>query len=157
MSAAGYWLPLGATMVMAGDMASGIRLIEDSTERIAGWGQTIARAYGHVTLGAVYLEMATGKELPPPAVILRNLGFLLRTLPFAAAKARRHLEAAVAECRRLDAPYYLAASLTSLGRLHKAKGRPGEAKACFEEARPIAKAVDMPALVDQIDAAVADL
>ena len=94
MIAAAYWLPLGATMVMAGDMARGIRLIEDSTGRMAGWGQPLAHGFGHATLGAVYLEMATGKERPPLSVILPNLGFLLRTLPVVAAKARRHLEAA---------------------------------------------------------------
>ena len=157
MIGAAYWLPLGATLVMAGDMTRGIRLIEASTERMAGWGQPLARGFGHMNLGAVYLELATSKERPPLSVILRNLGFLLRTIPFAATKARRHLEAAVAEFRRLDVPYFLAASLYNLGLLHEAKGKPGEAKACFEEARPIAEAVEMTTLVEQIDAAFADL
>ena len=155
MIAAAYWLPLGATLVMAGRMAEGIRLIEDSTERMAGWGQTLARAYGHATLGQIYLAMATSTEKPPWAVIWKNLGFLLRTQPFAAAKARRHLEAAMAEFRRLDAPLFIAANLHALALLHQAKGRTDKARACLEEARPIAASVEATALLENVDAALA--
>ena len=156
MIAGAFDLPLGATMVMAGDMAKGIRFIEEATERMAGWGQTIAHAFGHATLGQIYLEMAIGRERPEFSVILRNIGFLIRTMPFAAAKARRHLEAAIDDFRRLDAPYFIAANLSNLGLLHASKGRSAEAKACFEEARSIAAAVEAGALVNNIDAALAD-
>ena len=47
--------------------------------------------------------------------------------------------------------------LYKLKLIHKAKGSHGEAKACFEEARSIAEAVEMTTQVGQNDAAFADL
>ena len=156
MTALAFWLPLGATMVVAGRMAEGIRLIEDSAERMADWGQTMARAYGDFYLGQVYLAMATSTETPTWAVIRQNLGFLLKTLPFASSKARSHLDAALVEYRRLEMPQFTAATLLALALLHRAKKRTDAATACLEEARPIAAAVEATAIVDQIDAALAD-
>ncbi len=150
-------LPYGAALVGTGEMARGTRLIAEAADRIARLGQPFAHAYGEWILGEIYLRMVLGEERPPLPIILRNLGFLLRTLPVAARKARRHIEAAVEHARRLDMPSRLAMSLYSLGLLHKAKRRPAEARACLEEARPIAASVEAATLVDQIDAALQSL
>jgi class 3 adenylate cyclase/tetratricopeptide (TPR) repeat protein len=152
-----FHLPYGLALVMSGRMAEGVRYIEDSARRYTDLGQPFADAWAHYYLGEIYLQMALGTERPTLTVILRNLGFVLRTVPVAAAKARRNLAAAAEQFRALDTPGTLAMSLYSLGLLDSAKKRPQEARAHLAEARDLAAAVEAEALVDKIDAALAGL
>ena len=89
--------------------------------------------------------------------MLRNLPFLLRTLPFAKAKARRCLESALDGFRGFDCPSFVARCLYDLGLLDKTGKRAGEARAKFDEAREIAASVEATNLVTDIDAALAEL
>ncbi len=148
---------IGVRTVIAGEMARGVRVIEDTAARFTAMGQTIIHPAGDDFLGRVYLQMAIGGETPPLSVMLRNFWFLLRTLPAVKKKARRCIESAAAQHRAFDMPSSLAHNLYSLGLLDKAKKRPAEARARFEEAREIADSVEAAALVRQIDAALADL
>lgn len=148
-------LPYGLALVLSGEMARGVRRIEAAIERYAAWGQPFARAVGNWYLGQVYFTLASGGERPPLAVLWRNLGFLLRTVPFAARLARRHLEAAAAEFRRLDNPFSAADSLLQLGLLHQATRRPVEARARLEEARALAAPTGAAGLRERIDTALA--
>jgi tetratricopeptide (TPR) repeat protein len=150
-------VPYGLGLVSAGALAEGVRWIESAAERYAAWGQPFARGYRHAVLGQIYLKMAQGGPRPPLAMVLRNLGFLIRAVPFAGRRARRHLEAAVREFRRLDIPFSLAESLFHLALLHQAKGRSREARACLEEARAVAAAMEASPLCERIDAARASL
>lgn len=147
----------GLAMMLNGDLAGGVRWIKDAMQRMHGWGHVVTAASGNLYLGEIYLKMALGEDKPPTAVLLRNVGFLLRMLPFAAAKARRHLETAVALCREYDMPALLSWSLLDLGRLQVARKRHAEARACLDEARALAQSVDQPVLIDRIDQALARL
>ncbi len=146
-------LPYGLAQVMAGDIAKGIHWIEETTRQCVERGQVAARAFGELYLGLIHLEMAIAGDRPPLVVILRNLGFILRTAPFAAARARRHLEAAEREYRRLDIPSHLAFVLYNLALLDSAKKRADDALARLTEARAIAESVEATALAKKIDAA----
>ncbi len=148
---------LGVGTVLKGDMAGGVRMIEDAAREADAWGQTAARPFGDLFLGETYLQMAIGGVKPPLAVMLRNLPFLLRTLPFAKAKARRCLKSALAAFRDMDVPSYIARCLYDLGLLDKAVKRTGAARARFDEAREIAASVEASALVADIDVAMAEL
>ena len=149
--------PYGLALLSAGSFGEGVRWIETAAKRYAAWGQPFAHYYGHGVLGQIYLTMALGGQRPPLAVMLRNLGFLARTAPFAARLARRHLEAAVQECRRLDILFGLANALFHLGLLHQAKRRTREARVCLDEARAVAATAEAAALCEQIDAARSSL
>jgi hypothetical protein len=110
-----------------------------------------------MNLGEIYLQMALGKEKPPPGVLLRNLGFILRTAPFAARKARRHLMDALRIFRELDAPSAVAWALMDLGILETARKKSSEARIHLEEARVLARSVDASGLSGKIDEALASL
>jgi hypothetical protein len=108
-------------------------------------------------MGEINLEMAAAEEKPPLAVMRRNFWFLLKTLPFAAGKARRHLEAAGAFFREYDMPALLSWSLMDLGRLQLAKKQYDKARASLDEARSSAETAEEPSLIQRIDALTADL
>jgi tetratricopeptide (TPR) repeat protein len=157
MTVAPLKMVLGVGRVMLGDMARGMRAIEDATAAAEQLGQTIARPYGDLFQGETYLQMAIGGEKPPLSVMLRNLPFLLRTLPFATRKSRRCLESALDGFRTLESPSFIARCLYDLGLLDRAGKRTAEARANFVEARGIADSVEATTLVDQIDATLPSL
>ncbi|MDP6604004.1 MAG: hypothetical protein QGG17_07410, partial [Rhodospirillales bacterium] len=150
-------LPYGLALAMNGDLAQAVRWIDESGQRFAEWGFAAGPATADLYLGEIYLEMAIGAEKPPWSVMRRNLWFLLRSVPVAGAKARRHLEGAAAFFGEADMPALHAWALLDLGRLDAAKRRGDRARAYFEEARPIAESVHEPALVERIDQAMAAL
>ena len=131
----------GASMSLTGRLGAGIRWIHEAIHRIEEWGNPHMPALGYMILGEIYLQMATSAEKPPLPVIVRNLGFVVTNVPFAARKARRYLEEAIRRCRSIDMPGHLARSLLDLGLLHKARRRIPELRACFTEALAIAEAV----------------
>jgi tetratricopeptide (TPR) repeat protein len=135
----GVEIPYGAAMALAGEMQAGVSWIEDSIERFRKWGNKSQPAFGHLVLGEIYLQMALGKNKPPLGVMIRNLGFILPNLPFAARKARQHLERAVRECREIDVPANLARGLWDLALLYRFQKRTDEARACLIKASVIAK------------------
>ena len=150
-------LPYGLALVMNGRMAEGVRYIENTTRHYADLGQPVAEPWANYYLGEIYLQMALGTERPPLSVILSNLGFILRTVPFAARLARRHLEASEEQYRDFDIPLQLAMSLYSLGLLDTAKKQPDQARAKLREARDIAASIDASLLCDKIDEALASI
>ena len=129
-------------------------MIERMIREFGEMGNRGSSLLGNMVLGEIYLEVALGEEKPPLKVLLRNLGFVLRTVPFAKAKARRHLSLALAEARRMDAPSFAARILYDLGRLSRAQKRGPEAEAAFAEARALAETAEAPALLAKIDAAL---
>jgi hypothetical protein len=74
--------------------------------------------------------------------MLRNIGFVLTNIPFAASKSRRYLEEAIRRCRNIDMPGHLARALVALGLLNLARNRTAEARSCLLEASVIAESVN---------------
>lgn len=147
----------GVDMVLRGEMAAGVRTIDDTERRFSALEQTLIHISADSFLGEIYLRMATGKEKPPISVMRKNWLFLLRTLPVAARKARRHFESLTAQARAFDTPFNLASGLYGLARLDIAKKRHDDARTRLEEARAVAQSVEATALVDKIEASLATL
>jgi tetratricopeptide (TPR) repeat protein len=147
----------GLAMLLEGDLAGGVGWIEDAQKRFDSLGNVAATASCDLFLGGIFLEMATGEEKPPLSVMRRNLWFLLRTLPFALRRARRHLESALHVYRQYDMPALQAWALMDLGRLHAARKHAADARACLDEALPLARSVEVPGLIERINRALAAL
>ena len=85
-------------------------------------------------LGKAYLRMALGEGKINLSIMLKNLGFLLKTFPFAARRAESHLTKAIEVAQEIDAKGTLASAHLDLGNLHKAKGRSEQARKHMTEA-----------------------
>jgi len=64
----------------------------------------------------------------------RNIGFLVKNVPFAAKKSESHFNKAIEISREIGAKGFLAQSYLYLGLLHKVKKRKSPAKECISEA-----------------------
>ena len=153
----GVDFPYGAALALAGEMNAGVGVAEEAIRRFTAWGTAAPPAFGHMFLGELYLRMLQRGTRIPLRTLLRNLGFLLRSRPFAARKARHHLEEAIRIARSAGVPAVLARCLMNLGILEHAQKRSEDAARHLEEARQIAESVDLQGLLDKIRAALAAL
>ena len=85
-------------------------------------------------LGRIYKQIAEGAGPLSPAMIAKNIGFLLKNVPFAAKKAESHFQKAINLAQEIGAKGFLGQAKLELGLLHKIKGRTDEARKCISDA-----------------------
>jgi len=147
-------IPCGIAMVGTGDYAGGVADLENTLARFAKWRNPRMLAWGHLALGEIYLQLATAGKLPPARIIRKNASFLVRALPGAKRRARKHFEEAVQFAQKADTTGMLAQALAGLGIVSKATGQLTLAHGYLEEARAIAEGLKATKLIARIDAAL---
>ncbi len=150
-------MAVGIGNIMQGNMAKGVAEVEAAQAEAESWGMTFATVLGNKFLGEIYLQFVLSDETPPLSVMLANLPFLARTLPFAKKKARRYLQDALDGYQSLNSPADIAGAQYNLGLLDKAAKQDDLARAGFQKAREIALSVDAANIVSDADAALAEL
>ena len=150
-------LILGVALIMQGKFGKGVSQIRRYIAETERQGYRVAADWARVLLAEVYLELLTGKEKPGIRVLLQNLVFLIRTLPFAAQIALRLLSQASAS-QQIGKSTTLAARISfGIGLASQIKKRGKEARVHFEHAREIAESLKATALLAKIDTALAEL
>jgi tetratricopeptide (TPR) repeat protein len=125
---------LGAALCAKGEVKSGVRLVEDSTREFLRCQRNIFYCFAEFILGSIYLEMVRGAGPKSLSLIVKNLGFILKTRPFAARKAEIHLQKALQVSSETGAKWFLGQTYLQLGVLHKLKGREAKAIECVSTA-----------------------
>ena len=124
----------GLLWIGRGRIAKGIDLLSEARQIALRDDLKYLHALSEYTLGRVYLGMALGEGDVSLSAMLKNIIFLLKTIPFAARRAESHLNKAIEICRELGAKGILASALLDLGNLHKAKRRIEQARDHIAEA-----------------------
>lgn len=146
---------MGVAHASCGRVVHGVRWINETMDRFSAWGFMTGPAHGHLFLGELYTRLALRTDKPPSwRFVVRNLASFARTMPFAASKARWHLQRSIDLHRRYASPSYVAWSLLNLGFLDLAQKRYDTARQHLTEAREIAQSVDAFALLRRIDNAL---
>jgi hypothetical protein len=150
-------LILSLALIMQGKFAKGVSQIRRHIVESERQGYRVVADWTRILLAEVYLELLTGKEKPNIRVLLRNLVFLICTLPFAAQMALRLLSQASAN-QQIGKSTAMAARISfGIGLACKVKKRGGEARVYLEQARQIAEPLKAAALLAKIDTALAEL
>ncbi len=108
-----------------------MKQIEAAAETWRQSGNQLRYAVSQLIMGRIYALMAQGTGGKKLSTLFKNLGFLLRNAPFADRKALEHLQKAVEVAREIGANETHARACLSLGLLHKARGRPEQARECL--------------------------
>jgi tetratricopeptide (TPR) repeat protein len=124
----------GLLWIARGRIGKGINMLFEARQISLRNEWKVTHAISEYTLGKVYLGMALGEGDVSLSTMLKNLGFLLKTIPFAARRAETHLRKAIEVYREIGAKGSLALALLDLGNLHKAKGRIEQAREHIAEA-----------------------
>jgi tetratricopeptide (TPR) repeat protein len=126
---------MGIVMITKGDVARGINIVESIIQQLLENGSRWRYAVISHMLGRVYSQIAQGgggeKSL---SFFLKNIGFLIKTVPFAARKAEGYLHTAIETSKEIGAKSVLGQAYFDLGKLHKTKGRLAEARTCISQA-----------------------
>lgn len=119
---------LGPILIMKGDLARGIEVMEEVRRLCVENERRVGVAINDCNLGQVYSQLASSGRKVPFAIVAKNAAFLIKNLPFAAKKAEEYLLSAIRQFTELGAPGWVGRASLELGRLHKAKGRKEQAK-----------------------------
>jgi class 3 adenylate cyclase/tetratricopeptide (TPR) repeat protein len=124
----------GMVMVTKGNLSQGINMMEEVTQKLLRNESRWRYAFSNYVLGQVYLQMVQGAGEKSFSFIARNIGFLIKTVPFAYKKAGDHLMIAIQTAREIGAKGVLAQAYFDMGRLRQTKGKTDEARKYIADA-----------------------
>jgi tetratricopeptide (TPR) repeat protein len=124
----------GIILIGRGNLGQGVRLVEDV---LRAWLEKESR-FGYATvehlLGKIHLQIVQGGGPKSLSFLARNIGFLLKNLPFARKKAEDHFNKAIEVAQEIGTKGILGQAYLDLGLLHKTKGKNYRARECISEA-----------------------
>jgi tetratricopeptide (TPR) repeat protein len=109
-------------------------MIEEVRDLCEEIGAKYSVSIAEFILGSIYKQIAEGAGPVSPAIVAKNIGFLLKNVPFAAKKAESHFQKAIKLAKEIGAKGLLGQATLELGLLHKIKGRTDEARKCISDA-----------------------
>jgi tetratricopeptide (TPR) repeat protein len=125
---------VGIVSIARGRLGQGVKITEDTLRVFIENENKYRYATTEYFLGRVYSQIVEGAVPKRVSSIARNLGFLIRNVPFADKKAEDHFNKAIAASKEIGARGVLGQAYLGLGLLHGAKGRTERAKECISEA-----------------------
>jgi len=151
---------LGVLDMSKGRVHKGLKSVEQARNVAKERGSKYGYASFEGLLGRIYMQMVVRGEptLPfTPSLIVKNLGFFIRNLPFAAKKAEAHLNQAIALNREMGANHLLGQACLDLAILHKTKKRSSKARECLSEAIILFEQCEADAFLQQAKEELASL
>ena len=125
---------LGCVSIIKGDLSRGMKMLEEGRQAfLENEGKTIY-AHFEYTMGYVYLQMVEGSGQISLSTIVKNIGFIVKNVPFAGKKAEKHFKKAIEVSEEIGAKYVLGQAYLGLGSLYKAKKRKDQAREYISKA-----------------------
>jgi len=124
---------LSPILIAKGHMKQGAELLEKARNALIKNQRRVWYALSEHILGEVNLQIATGPK-PALSVMAKNVGFLVKSVPFATKKAEEHFNKAIELLKEIGANGFLGNTYLSLGLLYKSSKRTDQAKQCILEA-----------------------
>ncbi|MGD9045116.1 MAG: adenylate/guanylate cyclase domain-containing protein [Desulfobacterales bacterium] len=125
---------LGLITVMNGQMSNGVKMLEYAIASSIENKRVGLRAMFEHLLGKIYLQLLENKDPVSISLIAKNIGFLVKSVPFAHKKAEARLNNAIQIAKQNGFLNILAQAYLDLGLLYKAKKRTDKAEQCISEA-----------------------
>jgi class 3 adenylate cyclase/tetratricopeptide (TPR) repeat protein len=148
---------LGIASIAKGRMGKGLKMLEEA-QRVCLENQSRCfYAQSEYFLGKIYLQIVEGAGPISLSKMAKNIGFLVRNVPFAGKKAEDHLKKAIEIMEEIGAKGMLGQAYLDLGLLHKTKKRTLQAKEYISEAIKIFKQTEAEVYLKQAKKALASL
>jgi tetratricopeptide (TPR) repeat protein len=125
---------LGIALIARGQMAEGFHRIEAGVKKCDISLRKNSYAHLQVVLGIVYLQLIERAVPFKLFTVLKNIGFLIKRVPFASKKAEVHLRKAIEVAGEIGARHTQGMAELHLGLLYKAKRKRNEARRHLTEA-----------------------
>jgi class 3 adenylate cyclase/tetratricopeptide (TPR) repeat protein len=118
----------GVLLIAKGQMSRGFALIDAARSACLENDRITTLGVVEYILGRIYLQLAMPGKSVNLRILVRNLGFLVTTVPQAARKAEQHLLRAIEIAEKIGAKGILGQAYLDLGRLRKKGGKVDEAR-----------------------------
>ena len=125
---------LGAVWIAKGQMGLGLKRLKEGKQELLTGGNMLNYLQCEYILGRVFSQIAMGSEPISLSTVFKNIGFLVKNVPFASKKAEVHLKKVIEVAEEMGAKTILGGAYLDLGLLYKAKKRTDKAKQCISEA-----------------------
>jgi len=125
---------LGAILIAKGQMSHGLKRLEDGKQELLKSGNILYYLQCEYILGKVFSQIALGAEPINLSKISKNIGFIVKNVPFAGKKAEGHFKKVIEVAGEIGAKPILGGAYLDLGLLYKAKKRKDQANKCISEA-----------------------
>ena len=120
--------------ISKGDLGEGIKMVEDVIQIHLKNGCQYRYGFTNQLLGRVYLKMIQGGGKKSFSFLIKNIGFLLMTIPVASKKAEKYLKEAIRVGREIGVKGWLGQAYSDLGQFYLIKGKTDNARECITNA-----------------------
>jgi class 3 adenylate cyclase/tetratricopeptide (TPR) repeat protein len=148
----------GVVLITRGNLNEGITSIKSALQTHYENEERWRWALINYMLGKVYLQIVQGgggkKDF---SFFAKNIGFLIKTVPFAQKKAENHLMEAIQTAKEIGAKSVLGQACLDMGRLRQSKGNPAEARKYIAEAIQLFEECEADVYLKQAKDALASL
>jgi tetratricopeptide (TPR) repeat protein len=148
---------LGTIYVSLGHMSRGLTVVEGIRSRCEESGGGMYILMAEYVMGRIYKKIAEGAGPINPLMITKNIGFLMKNVPFSAKKAENHFLKAIEVAKKIGAKGFLGRVNLDLGLLYKIKGKNDEARKCISDAVQLFKECEADVFLKQAKEALAAL
>ncbi len=148
---------LGLVSIAKGHMNRGLKMLDEVQRACLENQRKLLFAQSEFILGKLYLSIVEGSGPRSLSIMTRNIGFLIKTVPFASKKAETHFEQAIEIAKEMGATGLMSQTYFDLGLLYKAKGRIGQARKCLSQAIQLFEQCEAETYLKQAKEALASL
>jgi tetratricopeptide (TPR) repeat protein len=125
---------LGVISMIKGEMSQGLEMLEKGSRMYLDYDSQLFYAESQSSLGGTYLQIVERAAPMSLSTVAKNIGFLVKNVPFASKKAEEHLNKAIEVSKEIGAKGILGQTYLRLGLLRKATKRRDQARDCISQA-----------------------
>ena len=148
---------MGVLLIAKGKMSQGLKLLEEGQRECLKneWRTLYARS--EYVLAKIYSQIVEGTEPISLSTMAKNIGFLIKNVPFASKKAEEHFNRAIEVAKEIGAKGTMGMAYLDLGLLYRMKGKTEQAKNCISGAIQIFEETEAEGFLKQAKEALASL
>jgi tetratricopeptide (TPR) repeat protein len=129
----------GVAQIAAGQMDAGLNLLKAGRQALLEGEAMTAYCLCEYIMGKVYLQMTAKTEPLSFLTLVRNIGFIVKNVPFAAQKAEKHFEKAIELSQKIGAKSISGPAYLDMGLLYHCQKKDERARESITKAVKIFK------------------
>ena len=148
---------MGVLLIAKGRMSQGLELLAETQRTCLENQRRCMYALSEYILAKVYSQIVEGTKPISLSTMAKNIGFLIKNVPFASKKAEEHFNRAIEMAKEIGAKGTMGMAYLDLGLLYKMKGKTEQAKNCISVAIRIFEETEAEGFLKQAKEALASL
>jgi len=148
---------IGVLLIAKGQMSKGSKLLAEGQRDCLENQWRPMYAFSEYAIGKIHSQIAEGSGPISLSTMAKNIGFLIKNVPFASKKAEEHFNRAIEVAKEIGAKGTMGMAYLDLGLLYRTKGKTEQAKKCISEAIQIFEQTEAEGFLKQAQEALASL